>query len=56
MADVREDIMEIKGDTKAIRSVIDQTKGGWKMMAMVSGLSAAFGGIIVKIAPFLMGR
>jgi hypothetical protein len=55
MADVREDQKEIKTDVKAIRTVIDQTKGGWKVMAMVSGLSAAFGGMVVKLAP-LIGR
>jgi hypothetical protein len=53
MADVREDQKEIKTDVKAIRTVIDQTKGGWKVMAMVSGLSAAFGGMVVKLAPLL---
>lgn len=55
MATVREDMGEIKDDVKAIRTVIDQTKGGWKVMAMVSGLSAAFGGLVVKLAP-LLGR
>lgn len=56
MADVRDDISEIKGDTKAIRTVIDQTKGGWKVMVMVSGLSATVGGLVVKFAPFLVAR
>lgn len=55
MATVREDLGEMKGDLKAIRETMDQAKGGWRLLVMVSGFSAAFGALIVKLAP-LLGR
>jgi hypothetical protein len=51
MSTVREDMGEIKGDVKAIRAVVDEARGGWKVLAIVSGLSATVGGAIVKMAP-----
>lgn len=56
MADVREDIGEIKDDVKAMRRTMDEARGGWKALAVVSGLSATVGGVIVKIAPQLLGK
>ena len=32
-----------------------QTKGGWMVLSAVSAASAAFGGLVVKLAPIMMG-
>lgn len=32
-----------------------QTKGGWMVLSAVSAASAAFGGIVVKLAPYVLG-
>lgn len=43
-----EDMSEMKGDVKAIRATLDETKGSWKMLLMVGGFAAAIGGLITK--------
>ena len=43
------DVHEIKGDIKAIRATLDAATGGWRMLLMVGGLSAAFGAFVVKV-------
>lgn len=50
---LQEDVREVKGDVKAMRSVIDQSKGGWRVIALIGGCSAAIGGLAVKFVPFL---
>jgi hypothetical protein len=32
-----------------------KTKGGWMVLSAVSAASAAFGGIVVKLAPYVLG-
>lgn len=39
----REDIAEIKTDVKAIRSAVDQAKGGWKMLLAVGSAAGVIG-------------
>lgn len=50
---LQEDVREVKGDVKAMRSVIDQGKGGWKIIILVGGCATAIGGLAVKFLPFL---
>lgn len=42
------DMSEMKDDVKAIRAVLDKASGGWKMLLVVGGLSAAIGSFITK--------
>ena len=49
------DLTEVKADVKAILAVINQTKGGWKIMMLVGGVTGAIGAFIVKILPFTGG-
>lgn len=35
-----------------INSTLSEAKGGWRMMMLVGGISAAIGGLIVKLFPF----
>lgn len=41
--------VEMYADIKHIREVVDQAKGGWRMLMMVGGASAAVGAVAVKI-------
>ena len=43
------DVHEMKSDIKAIRATLDAASGGWKVFLMVGGLSAALGGLVVKM-------
>ena len=42
-----------RDDIKAIRSAIDQAKGGWKTLMLVGGLAGAVGALVAKVIPFL---
>lgn len=35
-----------------INTTLSEARGGWRIMMLVAGGSAAFGGLIVKILPF----
>ena len=45
---------QIKRDVREIRDVVVSVKGGWKTIAVIASLSAAVGGIIAKIIPWIM--
>lgn len=46
---LEQDMIEMKGDVKAIRATLDETKGSWKMLLIVGGFAAAIGGLITKV-------
>lgn len=43
---IEPDLKEMRDDIKAIRSTLDQAKGGWKTLMAVSGLASAIGGTV----------
>lgn len=45
---------QIQRDVREIRDVVVSVKGGWKTIAVIASLSAAIGGLIAKIIPWLM--
>ncbi|CAB4176690.1 hypothetical protein UFOVP1672_33 [uncultured Caudovirales phage] len=47
------DITEVRKDVKEILGIINQTKGGWKVLAIVGGVGGMTGGALVKFLPFL---
>ena len=55
MIRVEADQIEMAGDLKAIRSALDQAKGGWKTLMLVGGLAGAVGALVTKVIPFLGG-
>ena len=55
MIRVEADQIEMAGDLKAIRSALDQAKGGWKTLMLVGGLAGAGGALVTKVIPFLGG-
>ena len=46
---LEQDMIEMKGDVKAIRATLDETKGSWKMLLVVGGFAAAVGGFVTKL-------
>ena len=46
------DVHEMKSDIKAIRATLDNATGGWRMFLLVGGVSAAVGGLLVKLVSF----
>lgn len=49
---LEKDMSEMKDDVKAIRATLDKASGGWKMLLVVGGLSAAIGSFITKALTF----
>lgn len=52
VADANEQIVELKNEVNAMKSLIDQAKGGWRILVGVGTISAAIGAIIAKIVSF----
>ena len=48
-----ERIGDLKDEIAAMKSLIDQAKGGWKILVGVGTVSAAIGAIIAKIISFV---
>ena len=60
MQDTREDLRELKDDSKAtradvsaIRSKIDRAEGGWKVLLAVSSVSAGLGAVAMKAVDWI---
>lgn len=49
VSQLEREMKEIKGDIKFIRQKLDQATGGWKVMMLVGGASAALMGFLLKI-------
>ncbi|MBU0724381.1 MAG: hypothetical protein KJ904_08690 [Alphaproteobacteria bacterium] len=49
MRDSREDITEMKSDVKAIRATLAEARGGWRVMVLLGGGSAALGAAIGRL-------
>lgn len=46
---LEKDVAEVKDDVKAIRATLDKATGGWKVLMMVGGASAAIAAFITKV-------
>ena len=55
MIRVEHDQVDMARDLKAIRSSLDQARGGWKTLMLVGGLAGAVGAVVAKVIPFLGG-
>ena len=49
VADANRQIKELKDEIAAMKSLIDQAKGGWKILVGVGTISAAVGAFLTKI-------
>jgi hypothetical protein len=53
MRDTREDLGEIKSDVKAIRSSVDQAKGGWRILIAVGAAAGGLGAGAIRFLDWL---
>lgn len=49
------DMSEVKTDIKSLLAIINQTKGGWKVIILVASVAGTAGALIAKALPFLGG-
>lgn len=45
------DISELKSDVKQLLAVVNQTRGGWKTIVLVSGVAGTVGAVLAKLVP-----
>lgn len=51
------EVSELRKDMKTVLLTLQEARGGWRLMMLLGGASAAAGGFIVKLAPlFQVGR
>lgn len=48
---LEEDMSELRGDTKQILAILNQTKGSWKTLVMIGGCAGAVGAFLAKLIP-----
>ena len=53
MTEVKSDIHELKDDVKALLALANQSKGGYKTVMLIAGISGTVGAIAAKVVPFL---
>jgi hypothetical protein len=41
-------------DTREVRDMMLQARGGWRTLAAVAGVSAAIGGLVIKLLGWLL--
>jgi hypothetical protein len=46
---LQEDMRSLKSDVAEIKEILNQTKGGWKALAILGGISATIGGVVAKV-------
>lgn len=47
------DMQKMLEELQIIQATLSEARGGWRLMVMVGGLSAAAGGIVVKVMTWL---
>lgn len=47
------DMQNMLEQLQQIQATLSEARGGWRLMVMVGGLSAAAGGIVVKVMTWL---
>lgn len=53
---IKDRVEKIDANVDAIRSAVDQGKGGWKVIMWLGSVSGAMGGLIGWFAANIMGR
>jgi hypothetical protein len=48
---LQKQVEAIAENMKAIRSLLDQTKGGWRVIVAVAGITSALTALAIKIVP-----
>jgi hypothetical protein len=51
---LKQEVAALRKDVASILSILNQTKGSWKTLVAIAGVSSAIGAAVVKFAPFLL--
>lgn len=50
---LHQDLVKMMEKLSSIENTLSEAKGGWRTLMFVSGMSAAVGGLIVKVATWM---
>lgn len=50
---LEEQVAEMRADLRAVRDMLNEARGGWKLMLAVAGFAGTAGALIAKFLPFL---
>lgn len=59
VGNLKTDMTQLKQDVREIRDIVIEARGSWRTLVILSGISAAVGGLIVKASawlPALLGK
>lgn len=55
IAHLQKTVDSLAEDVRAIRSTIDESRGGWKAIMLIGGISSTLGGLVVWIITRITG-
>lgn len=55
ISEIKRDLEHMMGKIDNMNLILEQAKGGWKVLMIVGGISAVLGGIVTKILAFFWG-
>ncbi len=50
---LKDDMRTMKDDVHEIKMMMSEAKGGWKVILLISGISATLGAMLSKMIPWL---
>lgn len=50
---LEEQVSEMRADLRAVRDMLNEARGGWKLMLGIAGFAGAAGALFAKFLPFL---
>ena len=56
MKNMQASVTDMQADLRVIRDILIGAKGGWRTLMAVGGAAAAFGALLAKFIPLMMGK
>lgn len=56
VAHLENSVNNMANDVKAMRDILEQSKGGWRVMVFVGGAAASAGGVVAWIVSHIVGK
>jgi hypothetical protein len=54
MDTMEREVAALRADMRAVLAILNQTKGSWKTLVAIAGVSASIGALAAKLLPYVM--
>jgi hypothetical protein len=54
MDTMEREVAALRADMRSVLDILNQTKGSWKMLVAIAGISASIGALAAKLLPYVM--